>query len=115
MSPDNNFEADVCIVGSGAGAGPVAYTLSKAGYKVIILEKGPWFKEDDFYKDELACCRRSVYTPELKDERHVIEDYDGKDEKGDYKWKGVSTADSGSDFWNGNCVGGSSNFMSGFF
>ena len=114
MSTDM-FEADVCIVGSGAGAGPVAYTLSKAGYKVIVLEKGPWFKENDFYKDEMACCRRSVYTPDLKDERHVIENYDGKDKQGNYKWKGESTADSGSDFWNGNCVGGSSNFMSGFF
>ena len=29
---------DVCIVGSGAGAGPVAYELSKAGFKVLILE-----------------------------------------------------------------------------
>ena len=111
----NTFEADVCIVGSGAGAGPVAFTLSQAGYKVIVLEKGPWFTEKEFFKDELACCRRSVYTPSLKDERHVIEDYDGKDDHGNYKWKAESTADSGSDFWNGNCVGGSSNFMSGFF
>lgn len=109
------YEADVCIVGSGAGAGPVAYTLSKAGHSVIVLEKGPWFKQDDFYKDELACCRRSVYTPDLKDERHVIEDYDGKDDAGNYKWASELTADSGRDFWNGNCVGGASNFMSGFF
>lgn len=111
----NSFDADICIVGSGAGAGPVAFTLSKAGFKVVVLEKGPWFKEDDYYKDELACCRRSVYTPNLKDERHVIENYDGRNDKGGYKWKAISTADSGSDFWNGNCVGGSSNFMSGFF
>jgi len=109
------LQADVCIVGSGAGASPVAYALSKAGYKVLVLEKGPWFSEDDFYKDELACCRRSVYTPSLKDERHVIEDYDGRDVHGNYQWKAKSTEESGSNFWNGNCVGGSSNFMSGFF
>lgn len=114
MTP-NQFEADVCIVGSGAGAGPVAYTLAQAGYKIIVLEKGPWFTEQDFFKDELACCRRSVYTPDLNDERHVIENYDGLDSAGHYKWKAESTADSGWDFWNGNCVGGSSNFMSGFF
>ncbi len=99
----------VCIVGSGAGAGPVAYTLSQAGYSVLVLEKGPWFGEHDFFKDELACCRRSVYTPDLRDEQHVIED------RIDGSWQATATSESGWDFWNGNCVGGSSNFMSGFF
>ncbi len=101
---------DICIVGSGAGAGPVALTLAEAGHKVVILEKGPWFHEADFFKDELACCRRSTYTPNLNDEQHVIEDIDSE---GD--WVGEATSESGWDFWNGNCVGGSSNFMSGFF
>ena len=104
------YDFDICIVGSGAGGGPVALTLAEAGYSVVVLEKGPWLKETDFYKDELACCRRSVYTPELSDEQHVIEDLDN-----DGHWVGEATADSGWDFWNGNCVGGSSNFMSGFF
>ncbi len=108
-------EFDVCIIGSGAGGGPVAYQLSQAGYEVVVLEKGPFLKQDDFYKDELACCRRSVYTPALQDEFHVIEDYNGKDEQGNYKWLSESTFDSGWDFWNGNMVGGASNLMSGFF
>ena len=100
---------DVCVIGSGAGGGPVALTLAEAGYSVVVLEKGPWLTGQDFYKDELACCRRSVYTPQLEDEQHVIEDlYDGE-------WVGEATSESGWDFWNGNCVGGSSNFMSGFF
>ncbi len=106
---------DVCIIGSGAGGGPVALELARAGFDVVVLEKGPWLTEDDFYKDELACCRRSVYTPSLKDEQHVIEDYAGKDEQGNYKWSNEPTHESGWNFWNGNCVGGSSNFMSGFF
>ena len=101
---------DVCVIGSGAGAGPVALTLAEAGRSVLVLEKGPWWTEKDFYKDELACCRRSVYTPPLADEQHVIEDLDS-----DGDWVGEATSDSGWDFWNGNCVGGSSNFMSGFF
>lgn len=100
---------DICIVGSGAGGGPVALALSEAGYSVLVLEKGPWFTEKEFYKDELACCRRSVYTPKLKDEQHVIED-----ESGD-GWEATPTSESGWDFWNGSCVGGASNFMSGFF
>lgn len=101
---------DVCIIGSGAGAGPVALTLAKAGHSVVVLEKGPWYTEQDFYKDELTCCRRSVFTPKLWEEQHVIED---KNSEGD--WQAEATFDSGWDFWNGNCVGGSSNFMSGFF
>ncbi len=104
---------DVCIIGSGAGGGPVALTLAEAGYSVVVLEKGPWFTQDDFYKDELACCRRSVYTPNLRDEQHVIEEPAG-DESGS-AWSATPTSESGWDFWNGNCVGGSSNFMSGFF
>lgn len=106
---------DVCIVGSGAGAGPVAWELSHAGYDVLVLEKGPFLKQDDFYKDELACCRRSVYTPSLQSEYHVIEDYDGKNEQGQYRWSSETTTESGWDFWNGNMVGGASNLMSGFF
>lgn len=105
-----NNHYDICIIGSGAGAGPVALTLAKAGHSVVVLEKGPWFTENDFYKDELACCRRSVYTPKLSEEQHVIEDTDSNG-----NWVAESTSDSGWDFWNGNLVGGSSNLMSGFF
>jgi choline dehydrogenase-like flavoprotein len=65
---------DICVVGSGAGAGPIIYELSKAGFNVIVLEKGPWMKTEHFSKDELVSCRRSVYTPNKKDEFHVIED-----------------------------------------
>jgi len=105
-----NSDFDVCVIGSGAGGGPIASTLADAGYSVVVLEKGPWFTEKDFYKDDLACCRRSVYTPNLRDERHVIEDTDGEG-----GWEAESTYQSGWDFWNGNCVGGASNLMSGFF
>lgn len=103
-------DCDVCVIGSGAGGGPVAYTLAQQGRSVVVLEKGPWLSEADFYKDELACCRRSAYTPSLKDEQHVIEapGMEGI-------WTATPTSESGWDFWNGNCVGGSSNFMSGFF
>jgi choline dehydrogenase-like flavoprotein len=32
---------DAVIVGSGAGGGMAAYTLSKAGLKVCLIEAGP--------------------------------------------------------------------------
>lgn len=101
---------DVCIVGSGAGAGPIAYELALAGFRVVILEKGPWIKTEDFTKDEIVSSRRSVYTSNLKDEPQVIEK-----KNADGEWIAQSNYQTGQDMWNGNCVGGSSNFMSGYF
>ena len=101
---------DICIIGSGAGAGPVAYELSMAGYKVLVLEKGPWISTKDFTKDEIVSSRRSIYTSNLKYEPQVIEKRNHKGE-----WVAISNYITGKDMWNGNCVGGSSNFMSGYF
>lgn len=102
MSRDKSF--DVCIIGSGAGAGPVAYELAKAGYAVGILEKGGWYKEGDFYKDE-QLPRNDIFQSSFKHERHVLE------EPSDDGW----SSDTTSQFWGGNIVGGASNFMSGYF
>ncbi len=101
---------DICIIGSGAGGAPIAYELANAGFKVIVLEKGPWYKEKDFTKDEIAVSRRNLYTPLLKDEQHVINELqdDGTIKRyvgSEYNWS----------FWNGSMVGGSSNVMSGYF
>lgn len=105
-----NKDYDVCVIGSGAGAGPIISELSKQGKSVLVLEKGPWLNEKDFTKDEMACCRRSIYTPKLEDEQHVLEE-----ENNDGSWSAEASSESGWDFWNGNVVGGSSNFMSGYF
>lgn len=101
---------DVCIIGSGVGASPIAYELSKAGFKVVVLEKGPWLKTEDFTKDELIATRKDLYIPNLNDESHQIV---SKNSEGE--WMVKNTSDTGNDFWNGNVVGGSSNFMSGYF
>ena len=101
---------DICIIGSGAGAGPIAFELSRKGYSVIVLEKGPWFKTKDLSKDEIVATRRNVYTPSLEDEQHVIETLDNEG-----NWESKSTYSTGRTFWNGNMVGGSSNLMSGYF
>ena len=98
------------MVGSGAGAGPVIYELSNAGYRVLVLEKGPWIKTREFTKDEISATRRSVYFPNLRDEQHVLETADGEG-----NWIRKPTFETGRDFWNGNMVGGSSNLMSGYF
>jgi len=100
---------DVAIIGSGAGGGALAYSLSRAGLNIIMIEKGNFISRNNFTKDELAYCRRDIITPSLKDEYHIIEEYI------DNKWQLNSTKNLNSSFWNGNIVGGSSNFMSGMF
>ena len=109
-----NINYDICIVGSGAGASPVAYTMAKAGAKVLVLEKGPWLTEKEFFKDELTISTHDAYNPKLRDEQHVIEE-EYEDEDGNSFWQGEKTSDSGWTWWNGTVVGGSSNFMSGYF
>ena len=46
--PMSTEQFDVCVVGSGAGGGPIAYELANAGYRVAVLEKGSWYDERDF-------------------------------------------------------------------
>jgi len=100
---------DVCIVGTGAGASGVAHTLTEAGIKVVMLERGGFLKEKDFSKDEIAYCKRDIITPNLKESYHTIEALENR------KWVKTPTYVTESSFFNGNIVGGSSNFMSGYF
>ena len=101
---------DICIIGSGAGGSPIAYELSNAGYKVVVLEKGEYYDEKSFNKDELAVSRRDMFTPPLNEQKHIINEYSQSGEFTRY-----DGAESGWNFWNGSMVGGSSNLMSGYF
>ena len=48
-------EADICIVGAGAAGGVLAHELSIAGFKVVVIEAGPfWNPQSDFASDELS-------------------------------------------------------------
>jgi choline dehydrogenase-like flavoprotein len=48
------LEADVCVVGSGAGGGVIAAELQRQGRSVVVLEMGQYRNESDFKQLELA-------------------------------------------------------------
>ena len=51
-------KAQVCIIGSGASGATAARMLTEAGINVVVLERGPWLKQEDFGADELANVNR---------------------------------------------------------
>ncbi|UZK04652.1 GMC family oxidoreductase [Venatoribacter cucullus] len=51
------LEADVIIIGTGAGGGTTAEILANAGLKVLMLEEGPLKSSDDFRMDEREAYR----------------------------------------------------------
>lgn len=59
ISEDTKLEADVVVIGSGAGGGVVAGELAMAGKNVIVLEKGGYNYEGNFSWQEAQA------TPEL--------------------------------------------------
>lgn len=52
-SGDTTLEADVVVVGSGAGGGLIAGRLASAGLRVVVLEAGRYRNEADFLQLEL--------------------------------------------------------------
>ena len=45
---EETIEADVCIVGSGAGGSVIAATLAERGLDVVVLDAAGYFNESDF-------------------------------------------------------------------
>ena len=41
-------EADVCVIGAGAGGAVVAAELAEGGARVVLLEQGPRHDIDEF-------------------------------------------------------------------
>ncbi len=55
---DEITDADVVIIGSGAGGAILAEQLAEQGRRVLILEKGLYVKPDDFSEDEVDMISR---------------------------------------------------------
>ncbi len=75
----------------------MAYALSRGGMRVLVLEKGPWYKEKDFVHDEIATVRRDFFTPSPERDPHMLD--------------GERTSMG----WISSCVGGGTVHMAGYF
>jgi choline dehydrogenase-like flavoprotein len=50
---DDSYPVDLVIVGAGAGGGTLAQRLARQGWKVVVLEAGPfWDPDEDWVSDE---------------------------------------------------------------
>jgi len=95
--------ADVVVVGSGAGGAPMALELGRRGFKVVVLEKGPFYRKEDFVHDEILNSRRSFFMPLPWEEPHLL------------RRGGTGRHERSNAAWTANCVGGGTVHMSGFF
>lgn len=57
ITGDTKINADVVVVGSGAGGGPAAAVLAVGGLDVVIVEKGGYRNESDFSHREAEAYR----------------------------------------------------------
>src|SRR5256886_2947705 len=55
-------EVDFVIIGSGAAGGILAKELSTYGFRVVVLEQGPYLHESDFSHDELKVLQEDLLT-----------------------------------------------------
>jgi choline dehydrogenase-like flavoprotein len=80
----------------------MALSLTKAGFSVVLLEKGAWYQKDDFVHDEILNSRRNFFMPLPWDEPHLWRKDEGPYVKSN-------------EAWTANCVGGGTVHMSGYF
>ena len=65
MKVPNKKEYDFIIIGSGFGGSVSALRLVEKGYKVLMLEKGSWWNNDDFPKTNWNL-RKWLWIPSLR-------------------------------------------------
>src|SRR5262249_8258976 len=85
------------------GGAPMALVLARAGFKVVLLEKGGHYKKEDFVHDEILMSRRNFFMPLPWEEPHLVRRGESA------KYERTNSA------WTANCVGGGTVHMSGYF
>ncbi|MBK9256308.1 MAG: GMC family oxidoreductase [Saprospiraceae bacterium] len=64
LLPDN-FDYDFIIIGSGFGGSVSALRLSEKGYKVLVIEKGKWFRKPEDFPKTTWNLRKYLWNPKL--------------------------------------------------
>jgi choline dehydrogenase-like flavoprotein len=72
ITGSTTLDADVCIIGSGAGGGVVAAEASAAGKRVLVLEAGPGLQAGDYPHSELLAVRDMYSILSSKDRSMAI-------------------------------------------
>ena len=55
---DTVVDADVVVIGSGAGGATIAAELAEAGFEVVVVEEGSYYQTRDFTADSSAMVRQ---------------------------------------------------------
>lgn len=93
---------DAVIVGSGAGGGALAWRLASAGWRVLVLEKGPRYTRDD-YRHAEGGLQPGQFIPSIDSDPHTV-----------VTPKTVTPLRT-SLGWIATCVGGGTVHMGGYF
>ncbi len=59
------MQYDYIIIGSGFGGSVSALRLSEKGYKVLVIEKGKWYRTEDFPKTNWSLSKW-LWLPSLR-------------------------------------------------
>jgi choline dehydrogenase-like flavoprotein len=59
-------EIDFLIIGAGAAGGIIAKELSMAGFRIVVLEQGPYLRERDFKHDEFSHQQQRAITNDYR-------------------------------------------------
>jgi choline dehydrogenase-like flavoprotein len=93
---------DACIIGSGAGGGALAFALTRAGLRVLVLERGPRYSRED-YRHESGGLAPGDFIPSPATDPHTVTTVK------------TTQAVRHTLGWIATCVGGGTEHMGGYF
>jgi cholesterol oxidase len=64
--PNLNCDYDYVIIGSGFGGSVSALRLSEKGYKVLVIEKGKWYKKPEDFAKTIWNLPKWLWAPSLR-------------------------------------------------